>query len=67
MTRICAWCGRQLGDGEPCLEREVTHGLCEQCRQKYFASANANEKPTVLATSQPVKDNDHPPGANAPE
>ncbi|MDP2729828.1 MAG: hypothetical protein Q8O55_05045 [Dehalococcoidales bacterium] len=32
----CAWCGRYLGEKEPYEDKSVTHGICPECRAKYF-------------------------------
>jgi len=35
----CAWCGKNLGEKPPYGGRhdtEVTHGICDDCRRKYF-------------------------------
>ena len=29
MKRVCAWCGRDMGEGGP--GEGVTHGICEDC------------------------------------
>ncbi len=31
MSRVCAWCGKNLGDGAPSAEPVVTHGICPDC------------------------------------
>ena len=40
MKRLCAWCGKELGEkpgGEP---DDVTHGICKKCMEKLLASTN---------------------------
>ena len=32
----CAWCGKYLGEKEPYEDKSVTHGICPECREKYF-------------------------------
>ena len=32
----CAWCGKYLGEKEPYEDKSVTHGICPECRAKYF-------------------------------
>ena len=32
----CAWCGKYLGEKEPYEDKMVTHGICPECRVKYF-------------------------------
>ena len=39
MRRVCAWCGRSLDDIPEQAGREVTHGLCPACRERFFARA----------------------------
>lgn len=31
LVRVCAWCGKQLGEISPISDRRETHGICEQC------------------------------------
>jgi len=32
----CAWCGKYMGEKEPYEDKSVTHGICPECRAKYF-------------------------------
>jgi len=32
----CAWCGKYLGEKEPYEDKSETHGICPECRAKYF-------------------------------
>ena len=32
----CAWCGKYMGEKEPYEDKSVTHGICSECRAKYF-------------------------------
>lgn len=34
MKRICAWCGKGLGEVEPLDDSSVTHGICPDCSSK---------------------------------
>ena len=37
ITVICSWCGKRQGekhDGNPTAR--VSHGICDDCRRKYF-------------------------------
>ncbi|MDD5501232.1 MAG: hypothetical protein PHH57_06075 [Candidatus Omnitrophica bacterium] len=36
----CAWCGKYLGEKEPYEDKSVTHGICPECRAKYFPKKN---------------------------
>ena len=38
MKRICAWCGRELEQSERRESSQVTHGVCQFCRRKFFSS-----------------------------
>jgi hypothetical protein len=31
MNVECAWCGKSLGEKEPLSNKNVTHGICEDC------------------------------------
>ena len=33
---ICAWCKKELGEKEGLKEGEVSHGMCQDCREKHF-------------------------------
>jgi AhpD family alkylhydroperoxidase len=43
MKRVCAWCGRELDQPERSDGGQVTHGVCQGCRCKFFASAKLRE------------------------
>ncbi len=36
----CAWCGNCMGEKEPYEDKSVTHGICPECRAKYFPKKN---------------------------
>ena len=36
----CAWCGKYMGEKEPYEDKSVTHGICPECRAKYFPKKN---------------------------
>ncbi len=36
----CAWCGKCMGEKEPYEDKSVTHGICPECRAKYFPKKN---------------------------
>lgn len=38
----CAWCGKYLGEKEPYEDKSVTHGICPECREKYFPKKKDN-------------------------
>lgn len=31
---ICAWCKKELGEKEVLKEGEISHGICQECREK---------------------------------
>jgi hypothetical protein len=43
MNRVCAWCGRRLNQSAHLKTLQVTHGLCVDCRQRFFAPAKTKE------------------------
>jgi hypothetical protein len=43
MRRICAWCTRDLDQPDGRVKLQVTHGVCEECRRKFFGSSKAKE------------------------
>ena len=52
MKRVCAWCGRSLDETERREDLQVTHGVCQDCRTRFFASSKA----TQTGTSEDVGD-----------
>lgn len=47
MKRVCAWCGRALDQPERREDVQVTHGVCQDCRSKFFASSKATKAGTL--------------------
>ena len=43
MLRVCAWCGRELGQSEPREDLQLTHGICPVCYSILFPSAQTNK------------------------
>ena len=43
MKRMCAWCGLALDPSERSDELQVTRGLCQVCRRRFFASPRPKE------------------------
>ncbi len=37
MQRVCAWCGKDLGEIEAEGQTGTTHGICEECKEKELA------------------------------
>lgn len=35
MKKICAWCGKDMGDIPPYEDEGVTHTMCEECYKKW--------------------------------
>lgn len=33
---VCSWCKRDMGSKDGLKEGEVSHGICSDCREKYF-------------------------------
>jgi DNA-directed RNA polymerase subunit RPC12/RpoP len=46
MKRICAWCGRDLDQERP-ENQPRTHGLCPECRRRFFAVAKDEDVPSI--------------------
>jgi len=43
----CAWCGKYLGEKEPYEDKSETHGICPECRAKYFPKKDSSSPLTV--------------------
>jgi len=43
----CAWCGKYLGEKEPYEDKSVTHGICPECRAKYFPKKDSSSPLTI--------------------
>jgi len=43
----CAWCGKYLGEKEPYEDKSETHGICPECRAKYFPKKGSLSPLTV--------------------
>ena len=43
----CAWCGKYLGEKEPYEDKSETHGICPECRAKYFPKKSSLSPLTV--------------------
>ncbi len=41
--RICAWCGREMGEAET-YDGSPTHGICPACEEKLWQSQGKAEK-----------------------
>lgn len=37
MKRICAWCQKDMGEIEPFEDKSITHGICPECKEQFFA------------------------------
>jgi NMD protein affecting ribosome stability and mRNA decay len=55
MKRMCAWCGRELDQVERCENQPLTHGLCPECRRRYFAVAEDRDAPAVETGEEKVR------------
>lgn len=36
MKRVCAWCGKDMGEIEPLDDDSITHGICDDCLLRNF-------------------------------
>ena len=36
MIILCAWCQKNLGEKEPLDDQSITHGMCQDCYDKFF-------------------------------
>jgi hypothetical protein len=34
MVTVCAWCQKYMGSREPLDSHELTHGICDDCRER---------------------------------
>ena len=34
MFRVCAWCGKGMGEKAPLEDKSVTHTICKECTKK---------------------------------
>ena len=48
MRRVCAWCGRLLGESDAEKKLSVTHGICPECRGKHFIKVNEQSGNVVI-------------------
>ena len=39
MRRVCAWCGREMGEKPPYDDPSITHSICDECLPKALKSA----------------------------
>jgi hypothetical protein len=58
MKRICAWCGKYLGE-KPGLDRVVTHGICDECAKEMNANLNQGLQSFLDRLEAPVLMVDH--------
>ena len=35
IKRLCAWCGKDMGEKPPLEDKSETHGMCEECFSKF--------------------------------
>jgi len=43
MIRICMYCERVLGEKEPFADNSETHGICDECLEKYLEDESMKE------------------------
>ena len=41
---VCAWCKKEMGRNEGLKEGEISHGICADCKEKYFPKSNKEQK-----------------------
>lgn len=59
MIRVCAWCNRKMGR-KPGPEGEITHGVCDDCYQHFFAEGGKDSIARFLGRlAEPVFFLDH--------
>lgn len=39
---VCAWCQKEMGKKEGLKEGQISHGICENCREKHFPKSGKN-------------------------
>ncbi|MBA7524396.1 hypothetical protein ES705_16534 [subsurface metagenome] len=39
MKKVCAWCGKDMGEVEGKGQTGTTHGICKECKKKELAKA----------------------------
>jgi len=44
MKIVCAWCKKELGEKEPLDDPRISHGICEECKQKMQQELKQYEK-----------------------
>lgn len=51
MKRVCAWCGKDMGEKPPYggpggkFDKEVTHGMCDECSEKAYGKRPKRDAP----------------------
>ena len=40
MIRVCAWCGKGMGETPPLSDKSVTHGICKECSERVRKEAS---------------------------
>jgi hypothetical protein len=67
MKRICAWCGQQLVQGIRHEGLQVTHGVCKDCRRRFFASSQEKKVDSASTLKDVVDDREWTDGHVVPE
>lgn len=49
MKVVCAWCEKFLGEKEPVMLNLVTHGMCQECRDRMKEELDFVKKGLVRA------------------
>ncbi len=42
MIRVCAWCGKGMGETPPLSDKSVTHGICKECSERVRKEASGD-------------------------
>lgn len=50
MKKVCAWCKKDCGEVEPFEDGSITHGICNECREK-----SPEELNTMISTADTEK------------
>ena len=56
MKMICSWCGKDLGEKDGEGVEGVSHGVCEECLEKFLAEVNNKLTDTHTGSSKANND-----------
>jgi hypothetical protein len=52
MKRICAWCNRALDAADQPTSLAATHGVCPECRRRFFPTGAEREAGAAAAAHE---------------